>query len=112
MHPRLIRVSMVVTFLYGSIVWGVFPIESGVSWQGHLAGAALGGFLAIAWRKQGPQRPIPPPEDEEEEIETDPFDDFDEEDFDDDFDDDSDDEFEDDFETKHSDTTNTEATAS
>jgi len=31
---------------------------------------------------------------------------------DDDFDDDSDDEFEDDFETKHSDTTNTEATAS
>ena len=71
MHPRLIRVSMVVTFLYGSIVWGVFPIESGVSWQGHLAGAALGGFLAIAWRKQGPQRPLPPAEDEEEEMDED-----------------------------------------
>ena len=53
--PRLIRVSMVVAFLHGSIVWGVFPIEVGVSWQGHLSGAVVGSFLAIAWRKQGPQ---------------------------------------------------------
>ena len=63
--PRLIRVSMVVAFLYGSIVWGVFPIEVGVSWQGHLSGAVVGSFLAIAWRKQGPQRP-PPPADEDD----------------------------------------------
>lgn len=64
--PRLIRVSMVVAFLYGSIVWGVFPIEVGVSWQGHLSGAVVGSFLAIAWRKQGPQKP-PPPADEDDE---------------------------------------------
>ncbi len=63
--PRLIRVSMVVAFLYGRIVWGVFPIEVGVSWQGHLSGAVVGSFLAIAWRKQGPQRP-PPPADEDD----------------------------------------------
>lgn len=63
--PRLIRVSMVVAFLYGSIVWGVFPIEVGVSWQGHLSGAVVGTFLAIAWHKEGPQKP-PLPLDEEE----------------------------------------------
>ena len=56
-HPRLIRVAMVVVFLYGSIVWGIFPIEEGVSWEGHLSGASMGGFLAWIWRKQGPQRP-------------------------------------------------------
>lgn len=63
--PRLIRVSMVVAFLYGSIVWGVFPIEVGVSWQGHLSGAVVGTFLAIAWHKEGPQKPPLPPDDEE-----------------------------------------------
>ncbi len=72
MHPHLIRVAMVVAFLYGSIVWGVFPIETGVSWQGHLSGAALGGLLAIVWRKQGPQRPpIPVDEEEDEELHSD-----------------------------------------
>lgn len=69
--PRLIRVSMVVAFLYGSIVWGVFPIEVGVSWQGHLSGAVVGTFLAMAWHKEGPQKPPLPP-DEEEEAEEDP----------------------------------------
>ena len=68
--PRLIRVSMVVAFLYGSIVWGVFPIEVGISWQGHLSGAVVGTFLAIAWHKEGPQKP-PVPVDDEEEVEDD-----------------------------------------
>jgi len=68
--PRLIRVSMVVAFLYGSIVWGVFPIEVGVSWQGHLSGALVGSLLAVAWRRQGPQKPAPPPFEEEEEVES------------------------------------------
>ena len=65
--PRLIRVALVVVFLYGSIVWGVFPIEEGVSWEGHLSGASMGTFLALVWRKQGPQRPpLPAMEDEDE----------------------------------------------
>lgn len=33
--------------VYGSVLWGVFPGEVGVSWQGHLFGA-IGGVLA-AW---------------------------------------------------------------
>ena len=64
-HAILMRVALVVVFLYGSIVWGVFPIEVGVSWQGHLAGAFVGGLLALVWRKEGPQPPPLPPEDEE-----------------------------------------------
>ena len=64
--PKLIRVSMVVVFLYGSIVWGVFPIEVGISWQGHLSGAIAGGFLSVAWHKQGPQKPAPPPLDDDD----------------------------------------------
>jgi membrane associated rhomboid family serine protease len=57
-QPHLMRVALVVVFLYGSIVWGVLPIEVGVSWQGHLAGACTGSFLALALRKEGPQAPF------------------------------------------------------
>ncbi|NLU72572.1 rhomboid family intramembrane serine protease [Streptomyces sp. HNM0575] len=35
----------VVAVLYGSILWGVLPTESGVSWQGHLFGL-IGGVVA------------------------------------------------------------------
>jgi len=62
-QAALMRVALVVVFLYGSIVWGVLPIEVGVSWQGHLAGACTGLFLALTLRKEGPQEP---PIDEEE----------------------------------------------
>jgi len=68
-HAILMRVALVVVFLYGSIVWGVLPIEVGVSWQGHLAGAFAGGLLALVLRKEGPQPPPIPEEwdaDEEE----------------------------------------------
>ena len=37
--------SVIVGFLYGSLVWGVFPIQQGISWEGHLFGL-LGGILA------------------------------------------------------------------
>ncbi|HEY5483312.1 MAG TPA: rhomboid family intramembrane serine protease [Propionibacteriaceae bacterium] len=39
--------GLVVAFLYGSVLLGVFPMSTGVSWQGHLGGA-IGGILA-AW---------------------------------------------------------------
>jgi len=40
-----ILVGVVVGLLYGSILWGVLPGQTGISWQGHLFGA-LGGLLA------------------------------------------------------------------
>lgn len=44
----------VVAVFYGSLLWGVLPTASGVSWQGHLFGL-LGGVLA-AFVTAGPRR--------------------------------------------------------
>jgi membrane associated rhomboid family serine protease len=48
---RAIAASLLVSFLYGSMVWGVLPIQPGVSWQTHLAAALIGLALAIALRR-------------------------------------------------------------
>jgi membrane associated rhomboid family serine protease len=48
---RAIAASLLVSFLYGSLVWGVFPIKPGVSWETHLAAALIGLALAIALRR-------------------------------------------------------------
>ncbi|MEL6438459.1 MAG: rhomboid family intramembrane serine protease [Cyanobacteria bacterium J06621_8] len=40
-----IALSIFVAIAYGSFIWGVFPSEIGVSWQGHLFGF-LGGAIA------------------------------------------------------------------
>ncbi|HEX8012825.1 MAG TPA: rhomboid family intramembrane serine protease [Casimicrobiaceae bacterium] len=47
---RAIAASLLVAFLYGASVWGVLPIERGVSWETHLAAALIGLALAIALR--------------------------------------------------------------
>lgn len=85
-HFRLISVSLVVIFLYGSMFWYVFPIEKGVSWEGHLSGLLVGFIFSIYFRKVGPQKEkhifkqtnfdlmfdengnFNPPKDEEEEL--------------------------------------------
>jgi len=56
-HFRLMSLSLVVVFLYGSMVWGVLPIQPGISWEGHLFGALAGVILAFYYRDEGPQRP-------------------------------------------------------
>ncbi len=48
---RAIAASLLVSFLYGSLAWGVLPIEPGVSWETHLAAALIGLVLAIALRR-------------------------------------------------------------
>lgn len=54
---RLLAVSLLVTFLYGSLVWGILPVDQSVSWESHLFGSVAGLFCAIYFRKLGPQRP-------------------------------------------------------
>ena len=53
-HTRLMAVSLVVVFLYGSLIWGIFPIKSHISWEGHLSGGIAGVLLAWWFREQGP----------------------------------------------------------
>lgn len=47
---RAIGASLLVCFLYGTLVWGVLPIERGVSWETHLAAALIGVAFAVALR--------------------------------------------------------------
>jgi len=47
---RSVAVSVMVWFLYGSMIWGVLPIRPNMSWELHLGGAILGVALAIVYR--------------------------------------------------------------
>jgi len=55
-HLRLMVVSALVVFLYGSIMWGIFPFKSEISWEGHLFGSLAGLLVAFNYRKEGPQK--------------------------------------------------------
>ena len=44
--------SLLIVLVYGSIIWGIFPMEEGVSWEGHLSGAITGSLLAIIYKKK------------------------------------------------------------
>ena len=59
-HIPLIAISLIVAFIYGSMVWHIFPwqIHDPVSWEGHLAGGTTGSILSIILRNKPPQKPI------------------------------------------------------
>jgi len=64
---RLIALSLLVVFLYGEMVWGLFPgIYKNISWESHMLGFFSGIALAVWYRKEGPQRPVYEWMDEEE----------------------------------------------
>ncbi|HEY7905596.1 MAG TPA: rhomboid family intramembrane serine protease [Wenzhouxiangella sp.] len=47
---RSLGVSLMVAFVYGSIVWGVLPFDTGMSWELHLAGTLMGAGCAVVYR--------------------------------------------------------------
>jgi len=51
---NLLAISLLVIFLYGSMVWGIFPYQPDMSWESHLAGLTVGVVLAIIFRHEGP----------------------------------------------------------
>jgi membrane associated rhomboid family serine protease len=60
---RQILVAVVLLFFWGGVLWGVLPGQPGISWQGHLFGAAAGvlaaWMVARADRRRRPS-PLPP----------------------------------------------------
>ncbi len=50
-YYRLIAVSLIVVFLYGSLIWFMFPLVKQMSWEGHLSGFITGLFLSIIFSK-------------------------------------------------------------
>lgn len=58
-HFRLIALSLLIVFLYGSMVWGLFPgVYKNVSWESHMLGFFSGVVLSVWFRNQGPQEPV------------------------------------------------------
>ena len=72
-EPKLMAYSLIIVFLYGSIVWGFFPQlfpDKHISWEGHLAGAITGIILAFFYRKEGPVKKVYFEDEEEDEEES------------------------------------------
>jgi membrane associated rhomboid family serine protease len=52
---RLAAISLLVVFLYGGLVWGIFPFFPQISWEYHLFGGLSGFIAAIIYRSEGPR---------------------------------------------------------
>ena len=50
-------ISMIIFFLYGSMIWGVLPTKEEISFESHLFGALTGVICAIVFRNRDPKPP-------------------------------------------------------
>jgi len=57
-YYRLVALSLSVVFLYGGMIWYIFPMKERISWEGHLSGFIVGFVFAFIFRKKGPQPEI------------------------------------------------------
>lgn len=58
LNKQLIALSFFVVIVYGSMVWGIFPIKLSISYEAHFWGFVSGIILAIFYRKEGLQKEI------------------------------------------------------
>ena len=74
-HIPLMAISMLVVFMYGSMVWGIFPMPQfrNQSWEGHYWGMLAGVITAFLYKDQGPQKPVHHWEESDEPEEENPY---------------------------------------
>lgn len=65
---RSVALALIITFLYGGLVWGVLPGMKGISWESHLFGAIVGLVAAYMFRKIDPPSKKYDWEDEEDDF--------------------------------------------
>jgi len=53
-----IALALLVFFLYGTMIWGIFPHQSGISYESHFWGAAMGMLCALLLRRRDPAPPV------------------------------------------------------
>lgn len=54
-----VALAVFALFLYGGMLWGVLPLQQGVSWQGHLfgfVGGVLAAYAMVGRRREGVRR--------------------------------------------------------
>ena len=51
---QLLALSLLIAFLYGGMVWGMLPIDAGISWESHVAGGLSGLGVSFFFRKTAP----------------------------------------------------------
>lgn len=75
-NKNLIIVSFLVIFLYGSLIWGIYPkyaIDNHISWEGHLSGFIMGIVLAVVYRREGPQKDLKNDDEDDDLDDEDPY---------------------------------------
>jgi hypothetical protein len=70
---QLTALAFVVVFLYGSLLWYVFPVDPEISWEGHLSGFGVGFVFALLFRSNPIENKKNEWEREDYNAEADPF---------------------------------------